>query len=62
MYHTWRLRKAMKNQAAVELGRRGGLARKRKLTSEELSAIGKRAAAARWGKKKGKKQDGKEQK
>jgi hypothetical protein len=47
----------MKNQAAVELGRRGGLARKRKLTPEQLSAIGKRAAAARWGKKKGKKQD-----
>jgi hypothetical protein len=38
----------MKNQAAVELGRRGGLARKRKLTPEQLSAIGKRAAAARW--------------
>jgi hypothetical protein len=42
----------MKNQAAVELGRRGGLARKRNLTPEELSAIGKRAAAARWKKNK----------
>jgi hypothetical protein len=47
----------MKNQAAVELGRRGGLARKRKLTPEELTAIGKRGAAIRWAKKKGKKQD-----
>jgi hypothetical protein len=46
----------MKDQAAVELGRRGGLARKKNLTPEELSAIGKRAAAARW---KGKKQNGK---
>jgi hypothetical protein len=49
----------MKNQAAVELGRKGGLARKRKLTPEELSAQGKRAAAARWKKYKGKKQHGK---
>jgi hypothetical protein len=38
----------MKNQAAVELGRMGGLARKRKLTPEQLSASGKRAAAVRW--------------
>ena len=38
----------MKNKAAVELGRKGGLARKRNLTPEQLSAIGKRAAAARW--------------
>jgi hypothetical protein len=38
----------MKNQAAVELGRKGGLARKRKLTPEQLSAIAKRAIAARW--------------
>jgi hypothetical protein len=52
----------VKNQAAVELGRRGGLARKRKLTPEELSAIGKRAVAIRWKKNKGKNQDGKEQK
>jgi hypothetical protein len=51
----------VKNQAAVELGRKGGLARKRKLTPEELTAIGKRGAAIRWVKKKGKKQDGKEQ-
>jgi hypothetical protein len=47
----------MKNQAAVELGRRGGLARKRNLTPEQRSAIAKRAAAVRWKKKKEKKQD-----
>jgi hypothetical protein len=47
----------MKNQAAVELGRKGGLARKKNLTPEEISAIGKRGAAIRWAKKKGKKQD-----
>jgi hypothetical protein len=47
----------MKNQAAVELGRKGGLARKNKLTPEELSAIGRRGAAARWRKNKGKKRD-----
>lgn len=41
-----------KNQAAVELGRLGGLkggkARAKKLTAEERSAIAKRAAQARW--------------
>jgi hypothetical protein len=42
----------MKNEAAVEPGRKGGLARKRNLAPEELSAIGKRAAAARWKKHK----------
>jgi hypothetical protein len=47
----------MKNQAAVELGRKGGLARKRNLTPEELSAIGKRGAAIRWKKNRKKKQD-----
>jgi hypothetical protein len=45
-----------KNAAAVMLGRRGGLkggpARAAKLTKKQLSDIGKRAAAARWGKKK----------
>lgn len=44
-----------KNQAAVELGRLGGLkggkARAAKLTSEERKAIAKKAAAKRWGKK-----------
>jgi hypothetical protein len=47
----------MKNKAAVELGRKGGLARKNNLTPEELSAIGKRAAAARWKKQKAKKEN-----
>ena len=41
-------------QAAAELGRRGGLkggpARAAKLTAEERSEIGKKAAAKRWGK------------
>ena len=48
----------MKNRAAVELGRKGGLARKQNLTPEQLSAIGKRGAAARWKKNKGKRKDG----
>jgi hypothetical protein len=47
----------MKNKAAVELGRLGGLARKNNLTPEQRSAIAKRAAAIRWAKKKGKKQN-----
>ena len=42
----------MKNPAAVELGRRGGLkggpARAQKLTSEQRSAIGRAAVDARW--------------
>ena len=42
-----------KNPAAVELGRLGGLkggkARAAKLTSEERSAIARKAAHARWG-------------
>lgn len=41
-----------KNQAAVELGRLGGLkggrARAAKLSAEERSAIAKRAAERRW--------------
>jgi len=44
-----------KNPAAVELGRLGGLkggkARAAKLTPEERSAIAKKAAEARWAKK-----------
>ncbi len=43
-----------KNQAAVALGRLGGLkggkARAAKLTPEERSEIAKKAAAKRWGK------------
>lgn len=44
----------VKDPAAVSLGRRGGLkggpARAAKLTAEERSEIGKKAAAKRWGK------------
>jgi len=46
-----------KDEAAVLLGRRGGLkggkARAAKLTPEQRSEIAKKAAAARWGKKNG---------
>lgn len=42
-----------KDPAAVSLGRRGGLkggpARAAKLTKEQMSEIGKKAAKARWG-------------
>lgn len=45
-----------KNQAAVELGRLGGLkggkARAAKLSKTQMSKIGKKAAKARWKKKK----------
>ncbi len=44
-----------KNQAAVALGRKGGLkggvARAAKLTKEQRSESAKKAAKARWGKK-----------
>jgi hypothetical protein len=44
-----------KNPAAVELGRQGGLkggkARAEKLTPEERSEIARKAAAARWQKR-----------
>jgi len=44
-----------KNAAAVELGRRGGLrggpARAKKLTAVQRKASAKKAAIARWGKK-----------
>ncbi len=39
-----------KNKAAVELGRKGGAARARKLSKVERSKIAKKAAKARWGK------------
>jgi hypothetical protein len=43
----------VKDPAAVELGRKGGLiggkARAKKLTAEQRSAIAKKAARARWG-------------
>ena len=50
-----RHKKAIKNQAAVELGTKGGKARAKNLSKEELSAIGKKGAAKRWGSKKGRK-------
>jgi hypothetical protein len=46
-----RHKKAIKNKAAVELGKRGGAARAQNLTNKQLSAIGKAGAAKRWSKK-----------
>jgi hypothetical protein len=37
-----------KNSAAVQLGRRGGLARAKKQSKEALSKIGRKGARARW--------------
>ena len=37
-----------KNKAAVELGRRGGIARAKNVKKSERVKIAKRAAAARW--------------
>jgi hypothetical protein len=37
-----------KNKAAQELGRKGGAARAKSLTSEQRSEIAKKAAAKRW--------------
>ena len=37
-----------KLSAAVELGKRGGTARAKKLTKEQRSASAKKAALARW--------------
>lgn len=37
-----------KNKAAVELGRKGGKARAKKMTAERRSEIAKKAARARW--------------
>jgi len=37
-----------KNQAAAELGRKGGKARARSLTSEERAEIARKAAKKRW--------------
>ena len=39
-----------KDQAAVELGRKGGKARAAKLTAEQRREIARKAAAARWAK------------
>jgi len=40
--------KKKKDEAAVNLGRKGGKARAKNLTPEQLSAIGKHAAEVRW--------------
>ena len=39
-----------KNEAAAELGRKGGAARARNLTAEQRAQIAKAGAAKRWGK------------
>ena len=39
-----------KNKAAVELGRKGGEARARKMTPEQRAEIARKAARARWDK------------
>ena len=48
-------KKAKKNPAAVALGRKGGKkdgkARAEKLSKEQLSEIGRKGAATRWGKR-----------
>jgi general stress protein YciG len=41
-----------KDPAAVSLGRKGGKARSKSRTAEELSEIGRKGAEARWGKPK----------
>jgi len=37
-----------KNNAAVELGRKGGAARAKKLTQHQRSAVARKAAKSRW--------------
>jgi hypothetical protein len=41
-----------KNKAAVELGRKGGKARAKRLTAKERSKIAKKAAIKRWDRQK----------
>jgi hypothetical protein len=43
-----------KHPAAVTLGRRGAKARLTKMSGEQRSDVARKAAAARWAKKKGK--------
>jgi hypothetical protein len=43
---------AKKNQAAAALGKLGGKARAKKLTPEQRKASARKAAQARWAKKK----------
>jgi hypothetical protein len=40
-----------KNEAAAELGRKGGSARAKAMTPEQRVEIAKKAAAKRWGKR-----------
>lgn len=42
----------MKDEAAVKLGRKGGLATNKKLTKEQKKEKMKKALSARWDKKK----------
>lgn len=42
----------MKNKAAAALGKRGGKARVRNMTREQLSEANRKAALARWKKEK----------
>ena len=46
-----RHKKAIKNAAAVELGAKGGAARAKNLSKQELSDIGRKGAAKRWANK-----------
>jgi len=41
-----------KDRAAVALGKKGGLARAKKLTAEQRRAVSEKAAKTRWGKSK----------
>ena len=43
--------KIAKDPAAQSLGRRGGMARKAKLTQAQLTKIGQQGAKARWDKR-----------
>lgn len=43
---------AVLHSVMVELGRRGGKARAKKVSKEKLSEIGRKAAGARWKKAK----------
>ena len=40
-----------KNKAAVELGRRGGQARAKKMTPKQRTDVARKAAQARWSKR-----------
>lgn len=46
---------AKKELTASEMGRKGGTARGKNLTKEQLAEIGRKGAQTRWAKKPGKK-------